>query len=121
MTKMPEPSDIASDFQVLDDEYAEEGYYGGAFEGSHTYADAIIFHLYSIVPGGDAEADGERLRIETRHHISGRVLAHEQESRPLTDDGTVGRTDQPIESFCRRHHNEAAHEEMVGLLEAIDE
>lgn len=115
---MPESDDIASDFQILDSDYDEEGYYGGAFEGSHTYADVVIFHLYSIVPGNDAE--GDRLRIETRHHVGGRVLEHDRESQPITADGTVGETGHPIETFCRNHHHDGAHDEMNGLLETLE-
>lgn len=113
----PDPADVNSRFVVLEDDYDAPEYYGGAFEGSHTYAGVVVFHLYSIV----RTDEGDRLRIETRHHGDGRVLAHDREERRLTEDMTVGETGTEIEPFCRRHHHDRAREEVRSVLEHLDD
>lgn len=117
--RIPDPEDIESEFTVLDEEYDQPGFYGGAFEGSHSYADVVILRLYSIVPVDGEEFD--RLRIETRHHAAGRVLDHDRTEYELKPDRTVTESDQSIEAFCRTHHFEDSHEEVVTLVEDLIE
>lgn len=87
--RVPDRDEIASEFHVLAEEYDTDDFYGGAFEGSHSFADVVVLRLYSIVPDGGG---GDALRIETRHHVSGQVVEHDREERPLTDDLMVDET-----------------------------
>jgi hypothetical protein len=115
---MPGPTseDIDSEFVVLDEDYDDADFYGGAFEGSHTYAGIVVFHLYSIIPAGD----GKQLRIETRHHGDGRVLTHDREERSLSEYLTVDDTGTPVRSFCRQHHERGATEEIRSVIDQLD-
>lgn len=117
--KTPDRDEIASEFHVLDEDYDADDFYGGAFEGSHSFADVVVLHLYSIVPGEGSETDA--LRIETRHHVAGQVVEHNREKRRLTDGLTVGETGPSLEEFCRNHHREGAYEELRSLVESLDD
>lgn len=114
--QIPEPDDIESEFHVLDEDYQQPDFYGGAFEGSHVYADLIIFHLYSIIP-----ADGDSLRIETRHHFAGQVVEHRQTSRPLDRTRTVKGSDRSLEEYCREHHFDSPRDDLAAILTAVED
>lgn len=113
-----DPDLIDSEFQVLDEEYDEPDFYGGAFEGSHAFGELIVLRLYSVVPGSETD----RLRIETRHHYAGRVVDHQQTHRELSDGQTLDGTS--LVEFCRAHHFESPRRELeslAGTVEASDE
>lgn len=115
--KTPDADAIESEFQVLDDDYHMETFYGGAFEGSHAYYDFVILRLYSIVP----ESETERLRIETRQHYAGQVVTHDRTEYELTEERTVADHEAPLEVFCREHHFDAPREEIESLITTIEE
>lgn len=112
--RVPTAEAIESEFQVLDDDYAADDFYGGAFEGSHSFADLVVLRLYSIVP-----EDGDTLRVETRHHYAGRVIDHRRTAFDLDGDRSVVDADQSLEAFCRDHHFENPREELCELVEAV--
>lgn len=115
--RTPDPGDIDSEFQVLDDDYDRPDFYGGAFEGSHAFADVVVLRLYSVVP--DDAGEGDQLRVETRHHASGRVIDHSRTEYELDANRTVSATGQELETFCREHHYRNPHEEIVSLAETV--
>lgn len=117
--RIPNPADIDSEFQVLDDEYEQPEFYGGAFEGSHAFADVVVLRLYSIVP--DENEGTDLLRVETRHHASGRVMDHKRTEYDLDADRTVEETGQPLMEFCRDHHYDDPHSEVVSLVETVEQ
>lgn len=108
--------DIKSDFSILDEDYNDADFYGGAFEGSHSVGDVIVLRLYSIVPG----EDGDKLRVETRHHVAGRVVDHSQSEYRLSDELVVSETGQELKQFCRSHHYDDPLREIGDLIETVD-
>jgi len=114
--EVPDPADVDSDFQVLDEDYDDPEFFGGAFEGSHSFGDMVVLRLYSIVP-----AEGtETLRIETRHHFGGRVLGHDRDEYALRDRETVAGTDEGLESFCRAHHFDDPVADVRSIIDRLD-
>lgn len=110
----PTLEQIDSDFQVLDTDYADEEFFGGAFEGSHVYGDLIVLRLYSIVADGSSDV----LRVETRYHYLGDVLEHERSDRDLDADRTLPDDDRDLAVVCREHHFRDPVGEMESLLAA---
>lgn len=111
---VPEADEIDSEFQVLEADYADDDFYGGAFEGSHAFADLVVLRLYSVVPG-------DSLRVETRHHYAGQVVEHRRTTHELDDDRSVAGTDRSLEAFCRDHHFESSREELASLVATVEE
>lgn len=112
---VPTADEIESEFRMLDEDYDEVEFYGGAFEGSHWAHDLVVLRLYSVVPG-----DGDdRLRIETRHHYGGRIVDHCRAEWELDDDGTV--TGRSLREFCHDHHFDDPREELRSLVEQVAE
>lgn len=117
---LPSEADVQSNFQVLDTDYLDEDFYGGAFEGSHTYGDVIILRLYSIIVD-DEVSDQEILRVENRYHYLGDVIEHERTDYEIDDDRSVVDFDGSLEEFCRKHHYSEPVEEMRALVERVTE
>lgn len=115
--KTPDADAIESEFQVLNEEYRTVTFYGGAFEGSHAYHNFMILRLYSIIP----ESETDHLRIETRQHYAGQVVAHDRTELKLTEERTVADDEKPLEMFCYDHHFNAPREEIASLITTIEE
>jgi len=115
--RTPEPEDVDSEFQVLDEEYDDPGFYGGAFEGSHAFGDVVVLRLYSVVPGDEG---ADKLRVETRHHANGRVLDHDRTEYVLGPDRSLSETGQSLAEFCRDHHYEDPHSEVFSVVHAVE-
>lgn len=109
----PDPADVESEFVTIDDEYDRSDFFGGAFEGSHHYGPAVALRLYAIVDGDDEPT----LRIETRYHYGGDVVDHRRTTRDLDEDRRVDGTDEPLATFCRRHHFDSPCEEIRDVIE----